>query len=618
MRIRGARPAEAAELTELVLRSKAYWGYDEAFMAACADELRIHASDIEAGGVYVAEDAGGLLGVAALTGRPPEAELELLFVDPAAIGRGVGSRLYGHMVGLARDRGFARMAIAADPHAARFYRQMGARRSGAIPSGSVTGRELPHFEVKLAPSPAWVDAWTGGVRAVHLGNVAEYNRQFADPSLAGLTPDAAHHYSCLAAFHTPHPAALVLPRPVPECWLPLLSRQLHWDDVELYDGPGAAETGRSRAGAADPAPEPGPRSEPALSAAVTARPALAARLRALGVPFVPWGWTPQFARLSGRPLPDGALRYESKADANALFRRLAAEGGHPGIAVPRQWPAGSRWTAARLLASRARAGATTVLKSAHGVGGSGTTVVTPELLRAAGGARAVLRRLPRGPLLAEEYVAGAGPCRDLTYDGFVTEDGHAHRVGTAVMEVAGTGYRGATVGPGLVPAALDDAACAFGDAVGRALAADGYRGWFDVDFVTDADGRLAPTETNLRLTGPSVAFMVQARLDELRGGRHLVRVVDRLELGARLPEPQLADHLSALARRCAELGAVFLPAIPTAAFEAEPWLGVVLAAADPADLAAAEDRVRADSLALGGLFAGVSARRSPADRPASG
>jgi hypothetical protein len=35
---------------------------------------------------------------------------------------------------------------------------------------------------------------------------------------------------------------------------------------------------------------------------------------------------------------------------------------------------------------------------------------------------------------------------------------------------------------------------------GSALAADSYRGWFDVDFVTDPSGRLAPLEINLRLT----------------------------------------------------------------------------------------------------------------------
>jgi hypothetical protein len=39
--IRKARPDEAGELTELALRSKAHWGYDEAFMASCREELTV-------------------------------------------------------------------------------------------------------------------------------------------------------------------------------------------------------------------------------------------------------------------------------------------------------------------------------------------------------------------------------------------------------------------------------------------------------------------------------------------------------------------------------------------------------------------------------------------------
>ncbi|MCP3818253.1 hypothetical protein NLX86_09030 [Streptomyces sp. A3M-1-3] len=114
-----------------------------------------------------------------------------------------------------------------------------------------------------------------------------------------------------------------------------------------------------------------------LSAAVLARPALAERLRDPGRPLVAWGQTAAFGRLAGGALAEGALaegalRYESKQAANAMFRRLAATGGHPGIAVPDQTRAGTRRTAARLLAARARAGETTVLKSEYGVGGSGT------------------------------------------------------------------------------------------------------------------------------------------------------------------------------------------------------------------------------------------------------
>ncbi|MFI6146788.1 GNAT family N-acetyltransferase [Streptomyces sp. NPDC051109] len=596
VKLRAARPGEAEQLTALVLRSKAHWGYDASFLASCAPELRIPAEEVAGRRIVVAEDAsaGRVLGLASLEGAPPVARLGLLFVEPEAIGRGVGRRLYRDALRRGAELGFRRLLIDADPHAAGFYRAMGALGSPG-PRAAGDGDEPPaglvRFEAAPAPLADWARAWTDGGPAVHVGNVAEYNAQFADASL-DREQRAAHHYACLAAFYSPWPGALVLPGSVPPGWIERVGRVLEWEGVEVYDG--LADGG------------PGPAPDAGLSDAVRVRPALAARLTSSGLPLVPWGRTAAFARLTGLPWRPRELRYESKSAAHGLFGRILEGGGHPRILLPGQWPAPNRRAAAKLLAARAGAGESTVLKSEHGVGGSGTTVVTPHGVRAAGGARAVLRGLPRGPLLVEEYVSGpAGPDepRDLTYDGFVDEAGRVHEVGGAVMDVAGSGYRGATVGPGVVPAWAEEPLLAFGEAVGRELSAAGYRGWFDVDFVADGAGRLAPTETNLRLTGPSIAFMVAARLDALRGAGHFVRIADRVELGARLPGAALDELCETLERGCAELGAVFLPAIPTGAFDPAPWLGVLVAAHSREVLDAAEALVRAGALAVGAAFA---------------
>ncbi|WP_323187986.1 GNAT family N-acetyltransferase [Streptomyces sp. NBC_01264] len=629
--LRAARPGEAAALTALVMRSKAHWGYGAEFLAACAPELRIGAGDEVRRRIVVAEGAAGaagyrsgdgtaaVLGLASLDGEPPFGRLGLLFVEPAAIGGGVGRLLYRDVLRRAAGLGFRRLLIDSDPHAAGFYRAMGAV-GARPPSGPEQGPDVPgglvRFEVAPVPLADWARAWTGGGAAVHVGNVAEYNAQFADPSL-DREQRAAHHYACLAAFYSPRPTALVLPRPVPPGWISLLGRQLDWPaGVEVYDG--LADRG------------------PGLSDAVRARPALTARLTGegagaaagagaetgagTGARLVPWGLTAPFARLDRRPWRPDELRYESKSAAHGLFGRILAEGGHPAITLPAQWRVDTRRSAVRLLAARTRAGESTVLKSEHGVCGSGTTVLTPGRVRAAGGARAVVRALPRGPLLVEEYVRGpADPAepRDLTYDGFVDAAGRVHEVGGAVMDVADGGYRGATVGPGVVPAWAEEPLLAFGRAVGRELSAAGYRGWFDVDFVADGAGRLAPTETNLRLTGPSVAFVVAARLDELRGAGHFVRIADRVELGARLPEAAFDELCERLSRRCAAMGAVFLPAIPTGAFEPAPWMGALVAATDRELLDAAERLVRAEALSVGAMFEQPDGARPPGT-PAAG
>lgn len=385
VKLRAAGAGEAEALTGLVLRSKAYWGYDEEFLASCTQELGIRAGEVAGRRIVVAEDPSGgrVLGLASLEGAPPVARLGLLFVEPDAIGRGVGRRLYRDVLRRAAELGIHRLLIDSDPHAAGFYRAMGALASPAAgrPGDDDVPAGLVGFEVAPAPLAGWARAWTGGGPAVHVGNVGEYNAQFADASL-DREQRAAHHYACLAAFYSPWPRALVLPGAVPPGWIERVGRVLEWQGVEVYDG--LVDGGPAQRGSG-------------LSDAVRARPALAGRLTAAGLPLVPWGRTAAFARLAGRPWRPRELRYESKSAAHALFGRILAGGGHPRIVLPAQWPAPTRRAAARLLAARAEAGEGTVLKSEHGVGGSGTTVVTPERFRTAGGARAVLRGCRAGP-----------------------------------------------------------------------------------------------------------------------------------------------------------------------------------------------------------------------------
>ncbi len=583
-----------------MLRSKAHWGYDAAFLAACRDELTLGADELTARRVVVAEDvrSGVLLGVASLEGEAPDGIIGLLFVEPGLIGRGIGRTLYAHLLDTARAAGFTRLTIDSDPHAVGFYRALGAR---PVPGGG----PLPRLRVELPARAGWLRAWTGGRRAVHLGNIAEFQAQFGSLGPAGLR--AAGHYACLAALIGPHPVAVVLPRPVPAGWIGLLARQLAWEHVEMYDDLGA-EVGDDSGddlggdlgggpgdGAGDGPGEGADAGRATVAAGVLARPALTARVRALGVPFLAWGHTAASAELSGTPLPPDALRHESKRASHALFTALAP--AHADISVPAQWPVPGRAAAARRIVTRSLSGAACVLKTEHGVGGSGTRVITsPRHLVSA------LRTLPAGPLLVEEYVTDTASPGDPTYDGVVDAAGGVHTVGVGAMDVRGTAYQGVTVGPGAVSDRVEAVARTFGEAVGRELAVDGYRGWYDVDFVAAPGGRLAPTEINLRLTGPSVAFMAKARLDETRGGTHVVRAVDQIPLGARLPDAELIGWLTDLTARCRATGTVLLPTIPTAAFEPAPWLGVLLAARTPGALDTAEELVRTAAHDLGRMF----------------
>ena len=147
--IRPATGAEAGEISALALRSKAYWGYDEAFLEACRAELTYAAEDCASGDVFVAEADGVLAGFCVVRGSGDEGELEALFVDLPWIGTGAGGRLLRHALDVARARGIVRLVLDADPGAEPFYAHHGARRTGEVPSGSIPGRTLPRMVFDL-------------------------------------------------------------------------------------------------------------------------------------------------------------------------------------------------------------------------------------------------------------------------------------------------------------------------------------------------------------------------------------------------------------------------------------------------------------------------------------
>lgn len=148
--IRSARAGEGRALTALCVRAKAHWGYDSEFMRLSRRSLTVSEQAIAAGEVLVAEREGLLFGMAEVA---PDGELDKLFVDPPGMGRGVGRALFVASVALARKFGAQRMAILADPNAARFYERMGARFVGQAPSDAIPGRTLPLYEYAFEKEP---------------------------------------------------------------------------------------------------------------------------------------------------------------------------------------------------------------------------------------------------------------------------------------------------------------------------------------------------------------------------------------------------------------------------------------------------------------------------------
>jgi uncharacterized protein (DUF952 family)/GNAT superfamily N-acetyltransferase len=176
--IRSARAHEAAPLTELALRSKAHWGYDADFLAACRPALTVSADSIANSWVYVLESDGKIAGFYSV--QPPAAttELDMLFVEPAHIGGGVGTHLFRHACRTAYALGVRRLTVESDPEAEAFYVRMGMSRFSERESSVRAGRMLPLLEMMLPRSIIYHligrDVWAQ----------AQMGTEYAAPSLA--------------------------------------------------------------------------------------------------------------------------------------------------------------------------------------------------------------------------------------------------------------------------------------------------------------------------------------------------------------------------------------------------------------------------------------------------
>ncbi|UCC73006.1 MAG: GNAT family N-acetyltransferase [Gemmatimonadota bacterium] len=141
--VRCARPDEATALSALAFRSKVHWGYDREFMEACREALTLTVEFISGSDVYVMEVEGQVVGFYTIAPWNWGLELTHFFVDPSAMGNGLGRRLWDDAVQRAAALGHSQLLIQSDPFAEGFYLRLGAERIGEVPSEAQPGRMLP-------------------------------------------------------------------------------------------------------------------------------------------------------------------------------------------------------------------------------------------------------------------------------------------------------------------------------------------------------------------------------------------------------------------------------------------------------------------------------------------
>jgi N-acetylglutamate synthase-like GNAT family acetyltransferase len=150
--IRRARPNEADRLREIAVAAKAHWGYELDQVRDWADQGDFSAEGMRSKEFYVAEEDGRVVAFASLIPQAEVGVLDDLWVEPEAMGAGLGTRLFRFAAERATELGAQRLEWEAEPHAVGFYERMGGRYLRDS-EPSEWGRVLPVMGVDL-PEPS--------------------------------------------------------------------------------------------------------------------------------------------------------------------------------------------------------------------------------------------------------------------------------------------------------------------------------------------------------------------------------------------------------------------------------------------------------------------------------
>ena len=141
--IRKAKTDEASVLTDIAIKSEAYWGYDPDFMDSFRSIYSVTEKFIDENPTYVAEEDGNILGFYGVSGGGDGVELEYLYVSPEYIGNEIGKLLWDHMDKYCRESNVDRIILVTSPQAVGFYTKQGAVQVGEVESLVRKGRMVP-------------------------------------------------------------------------------------------------------------------------------------------------------------------------------------------------------------------------------------------------------------------------------------------------------------------------------------------------------------------------------------------------------------------------------------------------------------------------------------------
>lgn len=112
LKLRLGRVEDASVLTELAMRSKAHWPYDESFIEDCREDLTVTPERASDGCLFLGEKDAHIVGFFAF--EKSGTEMSHLFVAPEFIGQGFGKQLWDAALDFASKNGWDEFKIIAD------------------------------------------------------------------------------------------------------------------------------------------------------------------------------------------------------------------------------------------------------------------------------------------------------------------------------------------------------------------------------------------------------------------------------------------------------------------------------------------------------------------------
>lgn len=145
---------DISKINEIVRLSKGYWGYNDLFLDEFMEKFAVSEEAISNNPVYCGIFDNEMIGIFAFKKNDKDQdELDLFFMHPAFIGKGLGKQLWVACLEIAKQLGIRKFVITGDPNSEGFYLKMGCKRIKMVdsPMSLIPGRQVPILEYdKLA------------------------------------------------------------------------------------------------------------------------------------------------------------------------------------------------------------------------------------------------------------------------------------------------------------------------------------------------------------------------------------------------------------------------------------------------------------------------------------